>query len=423
MKNPGRVARACLIIFLGAAAAAGYAQAAGFGVFTHGAYALGQANAVTAHNLMPSAVFFNPALISELPGTQAEFGATLIWPQKEFSSDIPGNSTDDVEHYFLPPTLYLTQALSDKFTLGVGLFSPFGLGTEWPQDWEGRYLATKSEMTTFNLNPVVSWRISPKVSLAAGVAFLWLDASLENKLNMALLGYVGFPDGNQQFKGDGQGIGYNFGLLTKFTPRLSLGVSYRSDIKVDADGTVETQLPAGTSAVAGLFPTTTASSTIALPRQITAGLSFQASDRVMVELGFRWEEWSVFNELRIDLDQPIAGQTSKVSPRDWNNTYAVNLGAQFRFNDTYSLLAGYLYETNPVPDATLEPAIPDGDSHLFAIGLDARYGKVRVDISYGLQMEGDRTKRNTISAPDGSTANGTYKSRIHLAGISVSYRF
>jgi len=182
-------------------------------------------------------------------------------------------------------------------------------------------------------------------------------------------------------------------------------------------------LPPGTGAVAGLFPTTTASAKVALPRQITAGLSFQATDNVMVEVGLRWEEWSVFRELRINLDQPIAGQTAKVTPRDWDDTYAVNIGAQFRLNDTYSLLAGYLYESNPIPDETFEPVIPDADSHLFAVGLDAQYRKVRLAVSYGLQMEADRAKRNTISAPDGSTANGTYKSRIHLAMVSVAYRF
>lgn len=420
MRKPGRLGMVCLVIVFSVAAGAGHVLASGFGVFTHGAYALGQANAVTAHNFMPSAVFFNPALINDLPGTQAEFGATLLYPQKEFTSDLTGKSTDDVAHTYVPVTLYLTQALSDQFTMGVGLFSPFGLGTEWPKDWEGRYLATKSEMTTFNLNPVISWRITPKVSLAAGVAFLWMDATLENKLNLSL---YGLADGNQKFNGDGQGIGYNFGLLAKFTPRLSLGISYRSEIDVDADGKVKTDLPAGAGFLAGAFPKTSASSTVNLPRQISAGLSFQASDRVMVELGLRWEEWSVFEELRIDLDQPIAGQTAKITPRDWNNTWAVNIGGQFRLNDTYSLLAGYLYETDPVPDKTFEPVIPDAESHLFTVGLDAQYRQVHLAVSYGLQLKEDRSKHNTISAPDGSTANGTYKSRIHLAMVSVSYRF
>jgi len=414
---------ACLMIGLWMTVITAEAQAAGFGVFTHGAYALGQSNAVTAHNYLPSAVFFNPALINALPGTQVEIGTTVIAPRQKFTSAATGTGTDGVDSEYFPSTFFMTQHLSDEFSVGLGLFNPFGLGTEWPQDWEGRYQTTQSELSTIDFNPVLSWQVSPDVSVAAGAAFMWLDATLQNKLNMALVGLPGLPDGNQKFEGNGQGVGYNMGLSAKLSERTSLGISYRSAIDVRSDGKVSTQLPAGSGAVAGLFPTTDARAKIHLPRQISAGIAYQISSKAIIETGFRWEEWSAFDELRITFDQPVAGQTEKVTPREWNNSFAVNIGGQYKFTDTYSLLLGFLYENSPVPDDTFEPVIPDSESCLYSIGMAADHKNFKYSISYGLQMKSDRDKHNTISAPDGSTANGTYEAYIHLLGVSFSYRF
>ena len=399
-------------------------HASGFGVFTHSAKALGMSNAVTAHIDTPAAVFFNPALINDLDGIQVEMGTTLIAPRQEFTSTASGANIDGDDSVFFPSTLFYTQSLSSKLSVGLGVFNPFGLGTKWPQDWEGRYQTTQTEMTTFNVNPVVSWRATPDVSVAVGAALLRLDATLENKLNMALLGFpAGFPDGNQKFKGDGQGVGYNLGLSAKFNNMISLGISYRSAIDITAKGRVSTQLPAGSDAVAPLFATTNGKTKIELPRQISGGIAYRISPKTIIEAGFRWEEWSSFDELRITFDRPIAFQTEKVTPRDWDDTLAVNIGAQYNFTDRYALLLGFLYENNPVPNSTFEPAIPGSDSYLYSIGVAAEYEKIKYSISYGLQWRDSRTKNNAISALDGSTANGTYEALLHLLGVSFSYRF
>ncbi|MGD9367279.1 MAG: outer membrane protein transport protein, partial [Desulfobacteraceae bacterium] len=132
---------------------------------------------------------------------------------------------------------------------------------------------------------------------------------------------------------------------------------------------------------------------------------------------------SSFDELRITFDQPIAGQTERVTPRDWDNSFAVNIGGQYKFTEKYALLLGFLYENSPVPDHTFEPAIPDSESYLYSIGFAADHKKFKYAISYGLQVKADRDKNNTISAPDGSTANGSYDAYLHLLGASFSYRF
>lgn len=387
--------------------AASTAYGSGFGIFTQGASALGQADAVVAHTDEPSAIFFNPALINDLPGTQMELGTTLIFPSREFKSDLTGSTSEGEDTMYYPSTFFLSHSFNDKVSAGFGVFNPFGLGTEWDDDWEGRYIATKSEITTYTVNPVLSYRITPRVSFAAGVDFLWLDATLEKNIP-TLAGDIG-----QKFSGDGSGIGYNLGILINISDNISLGASYRSEIDVDVDGD---------ASLSGVF-NTGGKTDITLPQQVFAGISYMASDQLTLEGGFRWEDWSSFKELTIDLDQPIAGQSSVTSPRDWDSTYAVNIGAKYKLNKVVSLLAGYLYSENPVPDTTFEPAVPDSDTHLFCVGTDMKFKKFKIAMSYAYQLQEDRDKNNIIGVEEGGAANGRYETELHLLGFSLVYNF
>ena len=377
------------------------ARASGFGIFTQGASALGQANAVVAHSDGPSAVFFNPALLNRLPGTQVEVGTTLLFPTRDFKSATTGAtaSTEDVLYY--PSTFYVSHAFNDKISAGLGIFNPFGLGTEWNGSWEGRYIATKSKISTFNINPVASYQITPSLSFAAGLDVVFLDASLERKL------FTGGPDLNTKFKGDGTGLGYNLGLAYDLGHGISLGASYRSEVDVEVKGNfhIDALLDTG------------AKSSITLPRQLMAGVAYQPNDRLTVETGFRWEDWSSYRQLKLDLD---TGGPLPPDIKNWDDTFAVNIGSKYRLNDTFSLLGGYLYGWNPIPNDTFEPAIPDANTHLFSIGTQMTFTRLKLAVSYAYQLQEERIKNNAVG---GGIANGTYNADIHLVGISLGYHF
>ena len=376
------------------------AYGSGFGVFTQGASALGQADAVVAHVDGPSAVFFNPALIANLPGTNLEAGITLIFPHREYK-DVAGEVTHTKDELFYPGSLYVTHTFNDRISAGLGVFNPFGLGTDWGQEWQGRYLATKSEVQSYNINPVVAWRITPSLSVAAGLDIVLLDATLENKI------FTGTPAGDldQKFKGDGNGVGYNVGIFLNAGHGVTLGASYRSEVEVDIDGSVTV---GGSS-----FD---AKTSLTLPQQVFAAVAYQATDSLVLETGMRWEDWSSFRQLQLT----VAGTPSTPLPRDWRSTFAVNAGGAYRVNDMFSVMAGYLYGWNPVPDSTFEPAIPDADSHLFCLGSEARFNRLTVSLGYGYQLQRGRTKATNLY---GSTANGSYESSLHLLAISLGYRF
>lgn len=119
---------------------AGPVFASGYGVFTQGATGLGQANAVVAHPVGPSSLYFNPALLNDIPGRQIEIGTTGIYADRSIDFD-SGGSEDSKNNWNFPSNFYYTHQVNEKFSTGFGLFFPFGLSTEWDDDYKGRYLA------------------------------------------------------------------------------------------------------------------------------------------------------------------------------------------------------------------------------------------------------------------------------------------
>jgi len=414
------------IVFIGLSNSNAYA--AGFGIFTQSSSATAQAAATTAHGDDPSVIFYNPALMSQLSGIQVEAGTTLIIPSREFKSALTGQTTKTDNQVFFPSTFYATYALTDRFSVGLGVFNPFGLGTKWPDNWEGRYIATDSKMTTFAFNPVASVKPAPWITVAGGVTYLTVDLTLERKSNFQAFG---LPDGSQKFHATGGGFGFNVGTVISPCKNTDVGFTYRSKIRTSLDGSANFTFPVQLAPFVGPSSQSTDAAThLNMPAMATAGVYFKQFYPFTFELGTRWEQWSQFKELDINFSQPVAGTMGAVSPRNWHDTWAEMIGLKYQLSPSVALLAGYLYTQGAVPDSTFDPAIPDANSHYFSIGTDIKLKDVTIGAGYAYQVLLSRNKNNGIddNALDGVTnpntaANGSYKSHINLVALSVTYRF
>ncbi len=420
MKKTGRIAllrRCCgLLLSFVLVLTASQGHSAGFGIFTQGADALGRANATVAQSDGPSAAYFNPALLPSLSGTRLEIGTTAVVPVRKFKSDLDGTTERNEDTAYFPSTFYLTHQFNDQWSAGLAVFNPFGLGTIWDSGWEGNVLATKSRITTFNINPVVAFQATPRLALGAGLNIILLDAKLKNEITPIL----NLPTIGQSFSGDGEGLGFNLGLQLQITEALSFGAAYRSEVKINVDGKARFDIPTELEVLSPLFPDTKGKTSLTLPAQLTAALAYRISPAWVVEAGARWEEWSSFKQLKIDLAQPVAGSDSIIAPRNWKNTWAFNVGTKYYLNERMALMAGYLYGENPVPDSTFEPAIPDSDTHLFTVGSAITFDRFSLDLAYGFQLQENRRKTTNEY---GDIANGLYKNQIHLVAVSLGYAF
>jgi len=395
------------------------ALAAGFAVLQQGTAAMAQGNAFVAEADDASAIFYNPAGLNQLKRPQFYQGLFLNHPDREFNG--PNGQFSETNHrLYRHVTAYLALPVNDRIALGIGFFSPFGLGTVWPPSWTGRFLTTFSSLKTYTLNPVVSVKVLENLSLAAGFDAMWASVELKRKTA------VGPLEGESRLTGDASGVGYNLGLLFEPVSGVKLGVSYRSEIPVTFKGDLATSLPKPLPTI----PLIGGSADLTFPASVTMGIAYSRFKPFTFEFDTTWTGWSSYDQLKVNLGAPLpGGVTSIVTPKHWRDSWAFRFGANYEVKPGMKLRAGYIYDLTPVPDATFDPQVPDANRHIFTVGSDLKIKRFTLGIAYNYILSEDRTKNNAVlfkglpPIPAPFQANGRYSSDVHSLGLSWSFTF
>ena len=392
----------------------------GFSIFEHGAKSMSMCGAFTAQANDVTAVFFNPAGITQLSGWNFGFTGTYIVPVASFTgpTSVDPNLYQEAKAWnFFVPSLYATYAFNEKLSAGFGFFVPFGLGTDWGQDWVGKQLATKSEVQTMFYNLNVAYKVVNGLSLAAGVDFVTASITLENMAYFTPRSMWG----SVKLTGDATSWGYNFAAHYQATDNLSLGVSWRSNVTLDIDGTAKFKFPAVNqfvdAEIAALFPESKGTSKIKLPTFLIAGIAFKPIEQLTVEFDWFQIGWSSYDKLAVDFKNETAAVTDQSSPKDWKNTDSYRLGAEYRWNEKLAIRMGIDRDLDPSPDKYVDPTLPGAPRWLFGIGGGYKItNSLTVDLGYMYLIQDDRTIKD--SAID---FNGTYKSLASLTTLTLSY--
>lgn len=396
--------------------------AGGFQINEHGSKAMGMGGAFTAQASDPSAIFFNPAGLSFQKGVNLMLGTTLIFPSTKFI-DTTKKESKMKSQIFYPINIYGTYAFSEDFSFGLGVFNPFGLGTEWDENWTGRRLSTKTDLQTFFINPTIAYKFSDQLSLGLGVSYVLANVELKFRvptLSSLLPPTVSDKDGFASLEADGNGFNFNVGLLYKPMPDLSLGLSYRHSTKLDLEGDAKfTEM----QALQPYFPGGAGSTSITLPYNILFGIAYNFIPELTIEADLQYVGWESYDTLDIKIDEGPASplgtlQKGTKAAKDWENAFVIRLGGEYRF-DEFSFRAGYIYDKTPQPDKSVEPMLPDANRHEFTLGLGYSLSEqLSLNIAYQIILFSDRT----VSSTENSFP-GTYKSNAHLIGINVGYNF
>jgi long-chain fatty acid transport protein len=391
---------------------------AGFMIYNQDAAAVGMGNSFTAIADNPSAVFYNPAGINQLEGTQVRSGFNLIYSDTSFRGSESGERADMQTNFAATATGYLTHKVNDKISLGGGIFIPFGLAAEWPSGWEGATVAYYSELLTYCFNPVISFQVHPRLSLAIGVDYLYADVKVRRVLDAEQL--IGLPlpvnIGRISMDGFDDTWGYNLGLLLHLNDRWKLGISYRSKLNLEFDGHAHYNVA---PILQPLFPPTDISPRIELPPIISTQISAQLWDKWTFAFGTTWTGWAVYDELepKFRNDLLIPPRMKKI-PQDWRDVWAFHLGTQYQYNPTWVFRGGYIFDQTPVPERTLGPMVPDADGHLFSLGIGYTKNNFTIDLASMVLLIQDRHTRRNI---DG--LNGKYTSTGVNFLFSTTYLF
>ena len=361
------------------------------------AIARGDAFAATADN--PSAIFYNPAGITQLEGQELRVGIYAISPGVEYKS--PSGVTAKANSDFEPvPQVYYTCSLTNApISFGLGIYCPYGLSLDWGNNAPFNTLAESGQLLYLSFNPVVAWRISRTLSIAAGPTINYSQATLKEA--------IGFTPGDQfSLNGDGVAFGYNAGILWQPHPMWSFGVNYRSATTVNYEGT---------SQAYPYYPSTSSSASINFPQYVVGGISFRPTPKWNLEFDVDWTDWD-------SLKQIVFRNTSFGNvplTLDYSSSFLYEFGVTRQLGNGYFGSVGYIYSENSSPDAHFSPLIPDANLQLGSIGF-GHHGK-RWDwaAAYHFAYNGGRTVSNDVNPQ----ADGTYRIFNNAFDIAATFKF
>lgn len=387
------------------------AQASGFRIPEISILGLGTSNALVANTDELGALPYNPANMAFHDKNGLVAGVTYIGYDLKVDTTVQGStggkydSTGDDS--FFVPNLYAMAPGYGDWSFGLGITAPFGLETNWAaetfpnvNDVAPDAAPALSQIEMINVNPNFAYKIDDSTSFAIGL-------DIYDVRDLAL----NFQ--TTKLTGGGSGLGWNFGL-TKKLGTWNLGLSYRSGVDVDVSG----------SAVqaAGALA---AKTTVPFPDMLQFGAHWQATDKFGIELDVERTGWSSFDKIVIDT---AVGTTT--STNNWDDAWAVRLGAIVALSEKTNLLLGYSYDETGQTDKHFSARVPDSDRQLFSVGMTHDFAGWTLEASYMYAAVDDRTFSGTPynplvnSDPNGTNAyDGKYESKVNLLGIGLSTKF
>ena len=405
------------------------AQAAGFALIEQNASGMGNAFAgggAVAEDA--STIFFNPAGMTYIQGTQLVGAAHLIKPSADFTGTISplgkpvgGNGGDAGDLAFVP-NLYFKMDLNDSVKLGIGLSAPFGLKTEYDSTWKGRFHAVKSELKTININPAVAFKVNEQLSVGAGVSAMWAQAELTNAVNFGAAG-----EGSSKVKGDDWGFGFNLGTIFQATADTRISAAYRSKINQTLDGDVTFVRPTNVLPPQVLAATANGDVTakVALPETFSLSAFSKVNDTWDVMGDITWTRWSRFKELKIVRSNgAVVGGVA--TPENWDNTMRYSIGANYHYNDAVKLRAGLAFDEEAISDQFRTARIPGNDRKWLSLGADWKVSpSSSIDVGYSHLFISDASidsSKNELNPAKG-VLKGSYDGSVDILSLQYTHNF
>lgn len=415
------------IMTMGALAGASLtAHASGYHFGTQSVSAQATANASAAEATDATTLFYNPAGMTRLQGTNFSGALNLVAPSVKYNNASASYPTQPYAAQPLPngvtvpaglnraaaisgstsgkltkdllavPHMYLTHQLNDRVTVGVGIYVPFASETEYQRDSVLRYNVNQTSLTTIDINPTVAFKLNDQHSLAVGVIAQHAEASLRqyanfggsanpalNSLLPGVGGGHGNSDGYAEVEGKDWGFGFNLGWMWEIDPSTRVGLSYRSAIKHTLKGTADWTTPAtlaGQAAASRGYIDSDAKVSIKTPESISLHGFKQLDSKWAVMGDVTWTRHSRFDSLSINYGQPksapysasnFAGQTADKTTLvpAWKDSWKVAVGATYQYSAPLQLRFGVAYDQSPVPDEQHRlSTMPDNDRIWLSFG-------------------------------------------------------
>ena len=397
--------------------------AGGYRVALQGQNAAGMAHTGVAVTDSAEAVFFNPAGMSFLDSDKNfSGGVTLINSITEFENQTTNTSAENDNPLGTPFYLYYAQKYNEKVSLGFGVYTPYGNSVVWEKSWAGSHLVNDISLKTIYFQPTASYQINNKLSIGFGPILVRGSVEFNRDLNTSL---VDANDDRSNVTIDASGIydwGYNIGVLIKPVKSLSLGISYRSKVVLEArdeDADFDNiPGPLGTT-----FPDTTYDADLVLPAELTLGVSYLLGTRTLFAFDVNRTFWGAYENLNVEFKN---GAGTSVNKRNYSDANIFRIGVQHKATNVLTVRGGAYLDKTPIEDGFFTPETPRND----AIGLTAGASyaatkRLSIDISF-LYLRFDEFSGSYDHYEESGSIipfGGEYKSTVSSIGLGVSYQY
>jgi long-chain fatty acid transport protein len=460
-----RYTLALTLVALTSMPAASHAQA--FGLNEIGTCALARGFATTSKPCDDaSSIYWNPGAMPQRPGLSFYGGVSAIKLDGEFTQDTTHRSYPSNVSTAYVPHAFLTWRGDGKMALGLGVFVPYGLTSQWNEDFPGRFSALKVSLKTIYIQPNVSYQVNDRWSVGGGPVFGHSSVELIQGLDLSTVatsaggptfGQLGIPKrtefGRASLTGSANAVGLNLGVHGQLSRDWEMGARFLSQLTFnysDADATftpIKTGLtlaannplnfPAGTPVDALVAPQFAAGGALVAqkvqteiqhPAQVQVGFAYTGYERSTLSVDYSYVGWQSFRALPVNFQGPAAGN-SKVLQEDYNNTSGIRIGAEHRMLNGTSLRAGMSANTSAAPAETVTPLLPEQDRALGMVGFGYPMGRFALDAAYSHIFTGGARGRIDERTPGMTSAqalalnSGFYSLTANIFALSLKANF
>ena len=355
-------------------------------------------------------IAYNPASITKVRGEAFKQSAVYISPHGKYTAyDATGKPIDEgknVVHAGWAPGNYYVKQLNDKDWIGVGLFSRFGMISEFERDSKVASNAFFSRLNGASLTPTYARKFDNKWSAAVGAEVNYVGLELQKNSQIPFMG-----DAATQTKGESWALGWNAAANYAFDSKNEIGLVYRSKVTHSMEADFKAYMVNGMSIKRDAYGKVT------LPDSWAIGYNHKFDDRTRVELNGTYTKWSTYDALNIDIE----GLGTIASPKNWSNGWRYALGVEHKLSDKYTIMGGYAYDESVIPFDGADFIVPTGARRTYSLGFQYHDKKQTLAMTLGfIDIDGLSIKGHMGDTYDTARSHDNY---AKVFGISYQRNF
>lgn len=355
-------------------------------------------------------IAYNPASITKVRGEAFKQSAVYISPHGKYTAyDATGKPIDEgknVVHAGWAPGNYYVKQLNDKDWIGVGLFSRFGMISEFERDSAVASNAFFSRLNGASLTPTYARKFDNKWSAAVGAEVNYVGLELQKNSQIPFMGGAA-----TQTKGESWALGWNAAANYAFDSKNEIGLVYRSKVTHSMEADFKAYMVNGMSIKRDAYGKVT------LPDSWAIGYNHKFDDRTRVELNGTYTKWSTYDALNIDIE----GLGTIASPKNWSNGWRYALGVEHKLSDKYTIMGGYAYDESVIPFDGADFIVPTGARRTYSLGFQYHDKKQTLAMTLGfIDIDGLSIKGHMGDTYDTARSHDNY---AKVVGISYQRNF